>query len=241
MPLEGFKIIQAYLNYFFKNYWRSHRYLREVVLIVIFHIFFWGFLYGERPEDPIWTVLGVLALVLNLVTVPSLFYLEKGNALQFPLVRPEGRRRFFVAKFLLIFLIDFFWVALFSLIYGFRFLDPGYFLLLFPRLAIIALLLLLSTALLSLSFSYRPWIAWLLIFLVVFGSIINKIALFPLHSWKEIEALLVFLLPPFLELIFAAVNIRLSFWQIVFLMVAVLQFLFYFYVNLKLMLRKDLV
>ncbi len=215
--------------------------MREIVLIVIFHIFFWGFLYGEKPEDPIWTVLGVLALVLNLVTVPSLFYLEKGNALQFPLVRRNGRRNFFVAKFLLIFLIDFFWVAFFSLIYGIRFLDPGYFLLLIPRLAIIALLLLLSTALLSFSFTYRPGIAWLLIFPVVFGSIINKIALFPLHSWKEGYALLVFVLPPFLELIFAAVKVKLTFWQIVFLLVAVLQFLFYFYGNLKLMGRKDLI
>ena len=241
MPLEGRKIIGPYLNYFFKNYWRSHRYLREIVLILIFHVFFWGFLYGEKPEDPVWTVLGVLAIVLNLVTVPSLFYLEKGNALQFPLVHPNGRRHFFVAKFLLIFLIDFFWVALFSLVYGLRFLDAGYFLWLLPRLAIVALLLLLSTSLLSLSFTYRPWIAWLLILLVVFGGILNKAALFPVQSWKEVYALLVFLLPPFLELIFTAVRIDFNFWQIVFLVVAVLQIVFYFYVNLRLMYRKDLV
>ncbi|MEJ2636353.1 MAG: hypothetical protein P8184_13820 [Calditrichia bacterium] len=93
----------AYFSFFYKNYFRSHRYLREIVLLVIFNVFFWGFLYGPKAEDAIWTVFGVLALLLTMVTTPSVFFLEKDNSLYFALMHPNGRLKFLFSKFLLIF------------------------------------------------------------------------------------------------------------------------------------------
>ncbi len=237
--LKGASNLKPYLQFFFRNYWRSHRYLREIIFLVIFHIFFWGFLYGESPEDQIWTVFGVLALLLNLVTAPTLFYLERGNDRNFALVRPLGRIRFFLAKIVLIVLIDFFWVALFSMVYGIRFWESEYFLLLPVRLIFILLLLVLSTSLLGLSFTFRPFIAWLLLLLVVFGSILNKVALFPPESWQEAYVFITLALPPFLEIIFSAVSLKFPLWRVVFLGVALLQILFYLWLNLRFMLRKD--
>lgn len=234
-------ILIPYVQFFYRNYLRSHRYLREIVLIVIFHIFFWGFLYSPRPEAEIWTVFAVLGILLNITTVSSLFFLEKGNSLYFVLVRPRGRLYFFLAKTLLIFLIDFFWVLLFSLIYGLRFLDPGYFLHLPLQLTLMALLLILSTLILSLSYTYKPGIAWLLLILIVFGSIINKTPLFPPDNFKEIYVFLTLALPPFLELIMSAVTLHLTFWQFIFLGVAIAQIFFYFILNYRLILKKDFV
>ncbi len=231
--------IYPFFSFFMKNYLRSHRYLRELVLIFVFNIFFWGFLYGSKPEDGVWTVFGVLALLLNMVSVPSLFYLEKGNSLYFPLLKPNGRLRFLFAKIAAIFCIDFFWLLLFALLYGVRFAEAEYFLLLIPRLLLLALLLMLSTSLLSLSFSYKPWIVWLLLMLVVFGGILNKSALFPFRFPGEIYALLTLLLPPFLEILFSAVTLKFPFWRTVFLFIAFFQTLFYFYLNYRLILKKD--
>jgi len=238
--MSGMSIL-PFLSFFIKNYLRSHRYLREVVLIFVFNIFFWGFLYGSKPEDGVWTVFGVLALLLNMVSVPSLFYLEKGNSLYFPLLKPNGRLRFLFAKIAAIFCIDFFWVLMFALIYGIRFAEMNYFLLLVPRLMLLALLLALSTSLLSLSFSYKPWIVWLLLILVVFGGIINKSALFPFHSPGEIYALLTVLLPPFLEILFSAVTLKFPFWRVMFLLIATVQIGFYLYLNYRLIQKKDFV
>jgi len=93
-------LLKSYFSFFFKNYFRSHRYLREILLTIIFNVFFWGFLYSDKPEDTIWTVFGVFGLLLTMVTVPSVFYLEKKNSVYFTLVRKSGRRNFFFSKIL---------------------------------------------------------------------------------------------------------------------------------------------
>lgn len=230
---------KAHFSFFLKNYLRSHRYLREIVVIVIFHIFFWGFLYGEKPDHTIWAVFGSLGLLLSLVSAPSIFYLEKGNSLSFVLVHPGGRKYFLLVKILLIFLVDFCWIILFSFLYGLRFLDANYFIFLFPRLIFIALLLLLSINLLSLVFTSRPWVGAVLLILIVFGSIVNKIALFPFSSLSDVYKILSFLLPPFQELIYTAILLEFSFWRIVFLSIAVLQIGFYLWLNLHLISKRD--
>jgi hypothetical protein len=234
-------VLKTYLNFFFKNYIRSHRYLREIILILLFHIFFLGFLNTETPDDMVWTVFGVLALLLNMVTVPSLFYLEKGNSLYFTLVHQSGRKWYYISKVVLIICIDFFWICLFSLIYGFRFLQLHYFTVLPIRLLLVILLMLLSVALLSLSFSYRPWIAWLILLLIVFGGIVNKSVLFPLNSFSEIYVIFCFLLPPLLEIIYGAVTLEFDFWRDIFIFIALSQIVLYFYINFRLIMKKDFV
>ncbi len=232
-------VVGAYFLFFLKNYIRSHRYLREIVLILIFHIFFWGFLYSKEPEAEIWIIFGTLGILLNLVTVPSIFLLEKGNSLYFGLIRKSGRINFFLSKFFLILLIDFFWILLFSVIYGLRFLDKDYFHLLIPRLTLMFLLMILSISILSLFFSHKPWFVWILMLLIVFGSIINKIALFPIHSIQEFYILFSFCLPPILEIIFSTVTLDFSFWRIIFLCNAFIQIAFYFILNIKFISQKD--
>ena len=230
-----------FFSFFIRNYLRSHRYLREVVLIFVFNVFFWGFLYGPKPEDAVWTVFGVFALLLNMVTVPSLFYLEKGNSLYFPLLKPNGRLRFLFAKIAAVFCIDFFWVFVFAVIYGIRFGEMNYFVLLIPRLLLLAFLLALSTSLLTLTFSYKPWVVWLLLILLVFGGIINKSALFPLHTPGRFFGLFTVLLPPFLEILYSAVTLKFPFWRMVFLTAGVVQMVFYLFLNYWLILKKDFV
>jgi len=234
-------ILKSYFSFFFKNYLRNHRYLREIICILIFHIFFWGFLYTDQPDEMIWSVFAVLGILLNIVTVPSLFFLEKGNSLYFSLVHPGGRYYYLISKLLLIFVIDFFWIFLFSLIYGLRFLDGNYFLYLPVRLFFIALLLVLSILILSLSFVYKYWIVWLLMLLVIFGGIINKSALFPLHSFSQSYVLLTFLLPPILEIIYSAVTLEFPVWRSIFLGIALLQTTLYFWINFHLIQKKDFI
>ena len=232
-------VLKTYLNFFFKNYIRSHRYLREIILILIFHIFFWGFLNTDTTDDMIWTVFGVLALLLNMVTVPSLFYMEKGNSLYFTLAHQSGRVWYFISKLLLILCIDFFWISLFSLIYGLRFLELDYFFALPFRLLLMILLMLLSILILIFSFSYRPWIAWLLLLLIVFGGILNKSVLFPIKSLSELYLTLSFLLPPLLEIIYGTVTLEFNFWQGIFIFIALIQILIYFYINFRLIMKRD--
>ncbi|MCK5455146.1 MAG: hypothetical protein KAJ16_12325 [Calditrichia bacterium] len=232
-------VLKTYLNFFFKSYIRSHRYLREIILILIFHIFFWGFLNTETPDDMVWTVFGVLALLLNMVTVPSLFYLEKGNSLYFTLVHQSGRAWYYISKLVLILCIDFFWIFLFALIYGLRFLELQYFVLLPFRLLLLILLMSLSVLILSLSFSYRPWIAWVLLILIVFGGILNKIALFPIKSFSELYVILSFLLPPLLEIIYGTATLQFDVWRGIFIFIALTQIVIYFYINFRLIMKKD--
>lgn len=234
-------ILRSYFSFFFKNYLRHHRYLREIICILIFHIFFWGFLYTDQPDEMIWSVFAVLGILLNMVTVPSLFFLEKGNSLYFSLVHPCGRYYFLISKILLIFTIDFFWIFLFSLIYGLHFLDGNYFLYLPIRLSFMALLLVLQTLILSLSFVYKYWIVWLLMLLVIFGGIINKSILFPIHSFSQSYVLLTFFLPPILEIIYGAVTLEFTVWRFLFFGIALLQTVLYFWINFHLIQKKDFI
>lgn len=231
--------LNAYFSFYFKNYIRSHRYVRELVLILIFNIFFWGFLYGDQPENAVWTVFGVLSLLLNMTTVPSLFYLEKGNSLSFGLIRPAGRLYYLFSKILLILLIDLFWVLLFSLLYGLRFMDGNYFVLFLPRFLLIALLQILSISILTLTFTAKPAIAWLLLILIVFGGILNKSALFPWESLHKSYTLFTFLLPPILEILFTATTLQFPLWRSMFLLVCLVQITLYLWLNTRLILRKD--
>jgi hypothetical protein len=233
--------IKDYYSFFLKNYLRSHRYLREIVAILVFHIFFFGFLYTNQPDDMIWSVFAVLGLLLNMVTVPSVFLLEKGNSLYFPLIRPNGRHYFFLSKILLILSIDLAWIILFSLIYGLRFLEANYFLYLPLRLLLLSFLLMLSTSILSLFFTYKTWVVWIVMLLIIFGGILNKSALFPIHSFKQIYALLTFLLPPFLEIIYSTVTLEFPFWRCLFLGMAFMQTGFYLWLNLRLIQKKDFI
>lgn len=231
--------VGVYFSYFLKNYIRSHRYLREIVVILIFNIFFWGFLYTSEPENEVWTVFSTLSLLLNFITAPSLFFLEKSNSLHFSIMRRSGRQNFFLSKFLVILTIDFFWISLFTILYGLRFLNLSYFQLLLPRLLIIIFLMTLNISIISLFYSYKPWSIWILMLLIIFGSILNKVALFPIQSFSDIYVIFSFLLPPILEIIYSAVNLEFSFWRVVFITIALLQIVIYFFLNLKLISKKD--
>lgn len=198
-------------------------------------------MYTDKPDDMIWSVLAVLGILLNMVTVSSLFFFEKGNSLYFPLVRPGGRINFLFSKILLILSIDLFWIMLFSLIYGLRFLDGSYFLYLPLRLLFMSVLLILSTSILSLSFSYKTWMVWIVMLLIVFGGILNKSALFPVQSLSQGYVLLTFLLPPFLEIIYGVVTLEFPFWRLLFLMTALLQAGLYLWLNVHLIQKKDFI
>ncbi|GAB4369860.1 MAG: hypothetical protein Kow0042_11790 [Calditrichia bacterium] len=231
------KVTKSYFSFFAKNYLRTHRYLREIVTVFIFHIFFWGFLFTERPQDDFWFVFAIFALILNIVTFVSVFYLEKGNSLYFTLVRPHGRYYYFVAKILLILAIDMIWIGLFALLYGLRFWDSTYFLLLAPRLIFMFVLIALSLSLLCFSYNYKPWIIFLYLILLVFGFILNKTA----HSIPPLVKALLFILPPFNEIVFSMITMKFPLWRTVFLGIALLQIVIYLYVNYRLILRKDFV
>lgn len=230
----------AYIRFGYLNYIRQHRYIREIIVVVIFHIFFWAFLYGDKPDNSIWTVLSVFAILLNLITAPSIFFLEKGNTLYFLLSKPFGRRNLFLSKIILIVLIDLVWILLFALIYGMRFFSAQYFLLLPLRLFLVGLILLITTLLISFSYSYRPQLSWLVFALIIFGSIVNKSAILPINSISEIYKILIFLLPPILELNFLAVD--LSFLKINSLFAAVAGFhiILLFFLSYRGMKHKDM-
>jgi len=232
--------IFAYIHFEYLNYIRQHRYIREIVVAIIFNIFFWAFLYVDKPDNSIWTVLSVFGILLNLVTAPSVFFLEKGNTLYFLLSKPRGRRYLFLSKIILILFIDLAWILLFALIYGMRFFSAEYFLLLPLRLIIVGLILLITTLLISFSFSYRPQLSWLIFAFIIFGSIINKSALLPIKSISEIYKILIFLLPPILELNFLTAD--LSFLKINSLFAAIAGFhiILLFFLSYRGMMRKDL-
>ena len=237
--------IRAHLSYFFRNYLRSHRYINELVAILVFHIFFWGFLYSESPDDMVWSSFGVLSLMLNIFTVPSLYLLEKGNSLYFSLVKPSGRSRYFLAKFILIILIDLFWICLFALLYGLRFMTADYFLMMPLRLFFLILLLSLSTGIWSLAYSARRPIHRLFILagflLIIFGSIVNKSAGFPIESLNKIYRILLVILPPVQELIYGAVTLDLNGWRALFLSIALIQIVFYFIINYRRFQKRDFI
>ncbi len=229
----------AFLGFLYRNYMRSHRYLRELVVVVIFHIFFWGFLYSNQPEDPIWWVFSVFAVLLNLVTTPSMFLLEKGNTLHFLLARPHGRRFLFLARVGLILLIDLVLVTFFATIYGLRFLSSGFFLHLPLRLAGIAWILLLSTLLLSLPYSYRPQLSWLVLLLLIFGAIVNKAALLPAPFPRQAYRWLALGLPPFFEISYLLVHFTIAPRALPFLVAGALQIVLLGWISYRGWMQRD--
>lgn len=242
----------AYVQFLYKNYMRRHRYLRELIAVVIFSIFYGGFLSGGTLDDHIWLVFGVFAVLLNLLTAPSVFFLESGNTLTFLLSHPGGRQKLFHAKIILIVLIDLFWVGLFAAMYGLRFLSAGFFLLMPVKLIVIAMVLLLSTLLLSLAYTYRPQITWLIFVLLIFGFIVPKAKLFPLNAAMEFYKLFSLLLPPFTELLDTLVSITAEGWQPGFLQTGLsgqmlfvgwgcLQIAALYFFSRRLFMRKDLI
>lgn len=230
----------TYIRFGYLNYIRQHRYIREILIVIIFHIFFWAFLYGDSGDDSIWTVLNVFAVLLNLATAPSIFFLEKGNTLHFYLSKPDGRRYLFLSKIILIVLIDLMWVLFFALIYGARFVSAEYFLLLPIRLLLVATLLLLTTLLISLSYSYRPQLSWLVFALIIFGSIVNKGAILPIADWADSYKALVFLLPPLLEINFLTADLSFAQVHFMFAVFAALHIAALFWFSLRGVMRKDL-
>ena len=234
-------VLTAYISFCYRNYMRQHRYLRDLVAIVVFSIFFGGFLGAPTREAHIWLVFCVFALLLNLLTAPSVFFLEQGNTLAFLLGKPGGRMHLFRAKVALTVLIDLFWVTLFAAVYGFRFLDPDYFLGMPLRLLIVTVILLLSTLLLSLAYTGRPQLGWLIFLLLVAGNIINKAPLLEMESALDIFGALVLFLPPFLELDFLTVDFGLTGWQWVLVGLAPLQIAGLYALSAWRMARRDFV
>lgn len=224
-----------------KNYLRSHRYLRELVVVVIFNIFFSGFLYSPNPEAEVWAVFGVFTILLAMVTVPSVFLLEKGNARAFLLVRPRGRLYFLLAKMLQAVVIDFVVLATFSLLYGIRYAELGYFAALPLRWLALLLILLLTVSILTLTFTCRSWMSMVALLWIVFGSILNKAALFPPAGFSELYKIIAFLLPPNLELIYSAIELKLFGWRLLFIISGLLQLVFLIWLNYRCFLKKDLV
>ncbi len=231
----------AFIEFSFKNYMRQHRYLRDLAAVVIFSVFFGGFLGSDQLQSGIWWVFAVFALILNLLTAPAVFFLEKGNTLYFLLSQPLGRRRLFLSKIILIVLIDLSWVLIFAVAYGLRFLSADYFLLLPLRMGVIALVLMLSTLLLSFSYTYHPQLSWLIFVLLVFGNIVRKEGLLPMESPAEIFKALVFLLPPFFEITSISVSLTLDSWHVLFLLLAIIQVGGLYFFSMRRMLQKDMI
>ncbi len=231
----------TFITFCFKNYLRQHRYLRELGAAVIFTIFFEGFLTSDVMQENIWMIFVVFALILNLLTAPSLFYLEKGNTLHFMLSKPHGRRNMFLAKIILIVLIDVFFVLLFTIAYGLRFWSPESFLLAPVRLLFVIMILTLSTLLMSFTYTYKPQFSWLIMIVIILGCVINKAPLFPIQSLAETAKLAIFALPPIQELIFLSISLTFDGWASLFFAIGFLQAGILLWLSYRLMLRKDLV
>lgn len=231
--------VLPFIKFSYKNYMRQHRYLRDLAAVVLFSIFFGGFLSSDQLQEGIWWVFAVFALILNLLTAPSVFFMDNGNTLYFLLGQPHGRRRLLIAKIVLIVLIDLVWVAIFALAYGLRFADAGYFLMLPFRLMIIAMVLTLSTLLLSLSYTYHPQLSWLIFLLLIFGNIVNKEKLIPIEKLTDLPGLLALLLPPFFEINFISVAVDVTIWHAAFAGLAIVQGTFLFWLTTRKMMQKD--
>ncbi len=231
----------AFVKFCFLNYLRQHRYLLDLVVIVIFSIIFGGFLTSDQLGDSIWLIFSIFALIINIPTALLTFFLEKGNTLYFLLSKPKGRENFLYAKIIVIVLIDLFWVIIFALLFGLRFPSVDYFLLLPSRFSLILITLVLSTLIISFAYAYQAHLIWLIFILFVFGNIIRKEGFFPIESAIESFKVLVFLLPPFFEMHFLTISLDFSGWPLVFLGAALAQIIILFYVSRKRMMRKDFV
>ncbi len=201
---------QAYIAFQWQHYFRTHRYLREIAAIVIFAIFFGGFLADTHGGAGVWILFSVFAIILSSMTTPSLFLLEQGTTRYFLIGKPHGRRRYYLSKIILILLIDLGILVAFALVYGLRFPSTSYFLLLPLRIALVALILLVVTSLIALTMAFRPTWTWWIFVWVVFGGIVHKAGVLPIRGVMEAYKLLVFLLPPLQELAFLSVSLKFS-------------------------------
>jgi len=233
------RVWQAYIGFQWQNYLRTHRYLREIAAMVIFAIFFGGFLSDPQGSDGVWLLFAVFAILLTSMSAPSLFFLEQGNALQFLISKPLGRRRFYLSKIVLIVLLDVAIVGAFAMIFGLRFLSLNYFLWFPLRLALITLMIALITALIGLTHAYRPTWSWWIITLIIFGGIVNKGGVLPIAGINEAYKLLVFLLPPLQELSFMCVSLQFTPLSFIFLTVALGQLLLLLVLGLRGTQHKD--
>ncbi len=186
-----------------------------------------------------WLLFAVFAILLSSMSAPSLFFLEQGNTLQFLLSKPRGRQRFYLSKIILVVLLDVAIVAVFALVFGFRFLSLHYFLWLPVRLALIALMVALITALIGLTHAYRPTWSWWIIGVIIFGGIVNKGGVLPIEGVHQAYKLLVFLLPPLQELAFLSVSLQFTSLSGVFLGIALGQLLLFLAAGLRGTQRKD--
>lgn len=238
--MHNLRPLLACLDFCRINYMRQHRYIFELIAMVIFSVFFGGFLTADVAGNYIWFVLAAFAIILNLITAHSLFNLESGNTLYFLIAKPNGRRNLFIAKVILIIAIDLLLVTILALIYGLKFWNGSEFLLLAPRLVVMTLILLISTLLMSFTYTVRPQLIWVVFVLIVFGYIINKAPLFPIQSVSEVLKLLVFFLPPLQELVFLAMDFDFTSWRILFLIVAIVQTVLLGIYSYRRMLSRDL-
>ena len=238
--MQNLRPLIACLDFCRINYLRQHRYIFELIATVIFSVFFGGFLTADVAGNYIWFVLAAFGIILNLITAHSLFSLETGNTLYFLIAKPNGRRNLFISKIILIVAIDLLLVAILAVIYGLKFWNGIEFLLLAPRLVMMMLVLLLSTLLMSFTYTIRPQLIWVVFVLIVFGYIINKAPLFPIQSLSEVLKLLVFFLPPLQELVFLAMDFDFSPWSVLFLILAIVQTALLGIYSYRRMLNKDL-
>ena len=132
-----------------------------------------------------------------------------------------------------------FWVLVFALIYGLRFLQIDFFLELPVRLFLTGAVLLLTTILISFAYTFRPHFSWIIFLLIVLGNIVNKSALLPLHSLKEVYKIFIFLLPPILELNFFTTTLSFAEINGVFVGWALVQITGLFLLTYRGMLRRD--
>ena len=230
----------AFLNFSYKNYMRQHRYLRDIIAVVVFSIFFGGFLTNPVRDDTIWLVFCVFALLLNLLTAPAVFFMDDSATLYFLIGKPGGRRRIFLAKVALIILIDLMWVSCFAVLYGLRFGEIAFFLGMPVRLMLLGMILTLSTLWISLAYTYRPQLTWLIFLVLIFGNIVAKQKMLDFDSPLSAIKGLSLLLPPFLELDFLAVEPVWNGWTALFAGITLLQSGILMWVSLRQMQRRDI-
>ena len=132
------------------------------------------------------------------------------------------------------------WWVFSVLLYGVRFMQPEYFLWLFARIVLLALLLLLSTLLLSVSYTRHPHWSWLIFLLLIFGNIVNKSKLLLIEGWSDAINLIVLLLPPTFEVSQVAVSLQFNSEGLGFLALALIQIWLLYWWNLTQFYRKDL-
>ena len=181
-------VLAGFIKFCYRNYVRQHRYLLDLVVIVIFSIVFGGFLTTDQLGETLWLVFPIFGLIMNISTAMLTFFLEKGNTLYFLLSKPGGRKYFFLSKIIVIVSIDLFWVATFALLYGLRFPSVEYFSLLPIRLLLITITLTLSTVLISIAYTFKPQFIWLIFGAFIFGNIINKNIKFLKGVFKIVRA-----------------------------------------------------